>query len=227
MAAASSLVLRTILPSDSSQPSRHDWDEVVMVSSALRRATERAATIERLQQSLASVLYAVAIIPDAWHSRTPDDDPALAWLGSWSVAENLAHLAVYEELVAAPILEAIAAGRDGSADVASVIEHDYEALWQELSAAPIDEIADRLAAARARQTAAVAAMSDERFQALATSLWQPDPAQAGHSAAWVATKTIQHTWEHGDAIFRIALFAPHHDEAPPANTAAPAGADAR
>lgn len=51
-------------------------------------------------------------------------------------------------------------------------------------------------------------MDDDLFQALTTTLWKDDSAPEGHSAAWVAAKTFQHTWEHGNSIFRIALFAP-------------------
>jgi hypothetical protein len=25
---------------------------------------------------------------------------------------------------------------------------------------------------------------------------------------WIATKTFQHTWEHGNALLRLALYAP-------------------
>ena len=184
-----------------------------MASSAFRQATGRSATVERLEQSLTTVLYAVAVIPEAWQFRKPADEADLDWLGEWSVAQNLAHLAVYEEQVAAPILEAIAAGRDGAAEVASAIESDYEALWEALAARPMEDIANRLSTARARQVAAVAAMSDERFHALATTLWQGVAGAARHSAAWVAAKTVQHTWEHGNSIFRFALFAPLDDTA--------------
>lgn len=98
----------------------------------------------RLKQSLADVLYAASITPETWQLRSPTDEADLDWLGSWSVAENLAHLAIYEELVAAPILEAIAGGRDGTAEVQSVIEGDYENRWKALSESPMDAIAQRL-----------------------------------------------------------------------------------
>jgi hypothetical protein len=49
-------------------------------------------------------------------------------------------------------------------------------------------------------------MSDELFQASTTTLWTDVLAADGHSAAWVAAKTFQHTWEHGNSILCIALF---------------------
>ena len=165
----------------------------IVSASALQSATVRSDTIDRLTRSLADVLYAVSIAPDTYHYRSPADATGLEWLGTWSVAENLAHLAVYEEHIAAPILEAILAGRDASAEVNSVIESDYEARWQALSIAPLDEIAQRLSSARSRQVDAVSAMSDDQFEASATTLWADVLAADGHSAAWISAKTFQHT----------------------------------
>jgi hypothetical protein len=177
-------------------------------ASALRSVSGRSRTIDRLAQSLADVLYAASITPAIYHYRSPAAATGLVWFGTWSVAENLAHLAVYEEHVAAPILEAIVAGRDATAEVNSVIESDYEAHWQALSKSPLDEIVQRLSAARSRQLDAISVMSGDLFQAPTTTLWTDVLAADGHSAAWVAAKTFQHTWEHGNSILCVALFAP-------------------
>ena len=91
-------------------------------ASLLGSANGRFDTVARLNHSLLDVLYAASITPEFWRFRTPQGEPGLEWLGSWSVADNLAHLAVYEEQVAAPILEAIREGRDGGSDVMSVFE---------------------------------------------------------------------------------------------------------
>jgi hypothetical protein len=179
-----------------------------MIPTAHLPLTERTDTIDRLRRSLDDVLYAVSITPETWRHRAPATVEGLDWLGGWSVAENLAHLAVYEESIAAPVLEAILAGRDGTDDVISVLEGDYEARWRNLAASPIEHISQRLADARDHQIAAVSSMSDDLFHELTTALWATDLTRNGHSAAWVATKTFQHTWEHGNSILRIALFAP-------------------
>ena len=84
---------------------------------------------------------------------------------------------------------------------------DYEDLWHALAKSSMDDIAERLTSARHRQIDAISAMDEATFHARSTTLWQelsPD----GHSAAWVAAKTFQHTWEHGNSILRFALFAP-------------------
>ena len=116
-------------------------------------------------------------------------------------------LAVYEEQVAAPILESLAAGTDATDAVTSVLESDFDDLWQQLASEPIDVIAGRLRAARSRQVQAIAAMTEDRFHLPATTLWA-EVKPGIHSAAWVADKTFQHTWDHGNAILQVALFAP-------------------
>src|SRR5262245_59494972 len=156
--------------------------------------------VSRLEQSLADVLSAVAMTPPHWHYRS-------AWPDAWSVAQNLAHLAVYEEQIAAPILEALAAGTDASDAVMSVLESNYDYLWEQLATEPIDVITERLKAARTRQVRAITAMPADRFHEPGTTLWKELEA-GGHSAAWVASKTFQHTWEHGSSIMQVALFAP-------------------
>ena len=123
------------------------------------------------------------------------------------MADNFAHLAVYEEQIAAPILEAIREGRDASSEVTSVLESDYENLWQAVSKSPLDDIAARLWAARHRQIDAISSMDDARFHARSTTLWH-ELTPAGHSAAWVAAKTFQHTWAHGNSLLQFALFVP-------------------
>lgn len=161
--------------------------------------------VDRLEQSLADVLYAVAITPKDWLYRSPGPDHYDPRVPAWNVAQNLAHLAVYEEQIAAPILEALAAGTDAAAAVISVMESDYDDLWERLAIEPIDVIAERLRVARSRQIRAIAAMSDDQFHSPGTTLWE-ELREDGHSAAWVATKTFQHTWDHGNSIFQVALF---------------------
>jgi hypothetical protein len=116
-------------------------------------------------------------------------------------------MAVYEEHVAAPILESLAAGSDVTDAVNSVIESDFDDRSQQLATEPIEVIAGRLRSARARQIHAIAAMTEERFHLPATTLWA-EVKPGIHSAAWVAAKTFQHTWDHGNAILQVALFAP-------------------
>ena len=142
------------------------------------------------------------------------------WAGSpepgWSIATNLAHLAVYEERLAAPVIEDLAAGGDGTGPHVGVPAGGEGGAsgdaWLlagaiELAEAPLDAVLERLRTARRRQIAAVRAMDLEALNAPRTPLWQR-PGSPRDSAGWVAAKTVQHTWEHGTTIFQIALFAP-------------------
>jgi hypothetical protein len=157
-------------------------------------------TAQRLRDSLATLEWAVENVPERWSHALPDYvDPA-----EWAVARILAHVAIYEEGVAAPVLEEMAAGRDGSA-----VEFSGEGSMAEaeaLSREPLDVIMARLRSARERQIEIVRSLDHERFNAPLTPLWSGsgrygEPLQP-------ATKTFQHTWEHGNAVMRVALFAP-------------------
>jgi hypothetical protein len=68
----------------------------------------------------------------------------------------------------------------------------------------------RLRPARARQIEIVESFDRERFNEPLTPLWSGSGRYGGplHPPGWVATKTFQHTWEHGNAVLRVALFAP-------------------
>jgi hypothetical protein len=73
-----------------------------------------------------------------------------------------------------------------------------------LAAQPLETILARLRAARRRQVDALRAMTDGRFESATTRHWGSGP----HTPAWVAAKTLQHTWEHGNSVMQIALFYP-------------------
>ena len=161
-------------------------------------------TIGRLQSSLAIVRWAAQQVPDRWTHAIPDYYASDAW----SVARNLAHMTIYEEGISAPVLRALAAGGDGSGAIRSPRE-EFLTGAEALSEESVADILRRLMVCREEQIEVISGYEDERFNAPATILWATG--QHGtppHSAGWVATKTFQHTWEHGNAILRMALFAP-------------------
>jgi hypothetical protein len=165
-----------------------------------------AETIRQLEESLRLLEQAVAAAPERWHRLAPGEEAPPDF---WGVAMNLAHLAIYEERIAAPVLEALADG----GDAADAIRPGATADWEEREAAelsrePIGRILERLRAARERQVAALGRIPDERFDVPATPLWAGVRDTALKSPAWVAAKTVQHTWEHGNSVLQIALFHP-------------------
>jgi hypothetical protein len=157
---------------------------------AISRTIEAAA--RRLEDSLAQLEWAVSLVPESWHHRPAN--------GPWSVARNLAHLAVYEEGTAAPTLEALAAGLDARAVPRGEdwFLPEERALGQE----PVSMIMDRLKAVRRRQIQTLHGFPEEAFERPAATLWGD-----AFSAAWVTNKTVQHTWEHGNTILQVALFS--------------------
>lgn len=166
---------------------------------------DKAETIARLRESMRVIEWAADLVPAAWTHENPGYYAADAW----SVAMNVAHLAIYEEQIANPLLAALSAGEGGVAAVKSTMEHwildDSMALAKEEFAA----IIMRLQKERRAHIDIVERFPNERWNKPATPLFAsgvhgPSP----HSAAWVANKTFQHTWEHGNAILRMALFAP-------------------
>ena len=166
---------------------------------------DRAETERQLRESLRVLELALAQAPERWHRPSGEETPP----DFWGAAMNLAHLAVYEERIAAPVLEALADGGDGS----DAIRPGATADWEEREAAqlsrePVGRILERLRAARERQIAAVRRIPDERFTTPATPHWTRVRDDAPKSPAWVAAKTVQHTWEHGNSVMQIALFFP-------------------
>lgn len=166
---------------------------------------DRAEAERQLRESLRVLELAVAHAPQRWHRPAEEDAPA----DFWGVAMNLAHLTVYEERIAAPVLEALADG----GDAADAVRPGATADWEEREAAalsrePVGRILARLRAARERQTAALRRIPDERFAVPATPHWARVRSTALKSPAWVAAKTVQHTWEHGNSVMQIALFHP-------------------
>lgn len=127
----------------------------------------------------------------------------------WSVAQNLAHLAIYEERLGAPLLEDLACGGDGTGiGLSTPREDQFLAEWESLAQKPIETILARLHAARARHVAALMSFTEARFNAPVTTFFPPAYGRERYPAGWVAAKTVQHTWEHGNTVLRVALFAP-------------------
>jgi hypothetical protein len=161
---------------------------------------DRAETIRQLEESLRLLERAVAATPERWHRPAPGEEAPPDF---WGVAMNLAHLALYEENWPVPVLEALAAGAPEPAPPATSDEAEERAT-KALAAEPLEALLERLRAARRRQVDALRAMPDERFEGATTLRWGRRP----RTAAWVAAKTVQHTWEHGNTVMQIALFYP-------------------
>jgi len=117
---------------------------------------------------------------------------------------NLAHLTIYEESMALRVLRSFEPGFDPAGERRGGDESWFYNDALALSAGPIEAMLSRLRSARRQQIDLVESLGETRLNSGVTPLW-PEPE---HTAGWVATKTFQHTWEHGNAILQVALFAP-------------------
>jgi hypothetical protein len=162
-------------------------------------------TVARLRGSLDTLESFLRLVPSPWTHESPPGSPD----GAWSVAMNLAHMTVYEEALAAPVVEAIVAGGDGEGVIPSADEGWLLRGAGAIAGQPLDALAARLRVARERQIRAIESCSPAAFNQPATPLWSGRNGGRPLSVGWVVTKTLQHTWEHGNSIMRVALFTPH------------------
>src|SRR5215204_2937487 len=160
-----------------------------------------------LEESLNAIEWALSRTSPPQFHATPKGAAAAFQEGAWSMAMNVAHLAVYDERLAIPVLEGLLAGGDGLGAASTPREDAFQRECEALSEEPREAILARLRAARQRQVALVRRFSDEQFNTLRTPLWGKYYGAPLHASGWVAAKSWQHTYEHTNALLRIALFS--------------------
>lgn len=165
---------------------------------------DQAATVRRLRASIDVVLEAAREVPGAYTHALMPGLPAEAW----TVAMNIAHLIVYEEGIAIPILQSLAMGADGTTLVRSDNEGWFYNDAVAIAGDALEDLIDRLDAARARQIELVEAFGAADWERPVSPVFAAGPGGGLRSAAWIATKSFQHTWEHGNAVLRAMLFSP-------------------
>jgi hypothetical protein len=164
-------------------------------------------TSEMLKKSLELLEWVVARVPRSWHYRDPGEHIRGLRGDDRSVAVHLAHLVIYEADLANPVLSELAQGGNGSNAAKSGSMSWRVPKILELSKSPIDKLLEVLRNARARHIEIVNSFDDDRFNHPLTTLWSTGDGTKLESPGWVATKTVQHTGEHTNTIFRFALFA--------------------
>ncbi len=159
-----------------------------------------AQVARQLEESLRALEWALSVLPAPLLKPEPRRlDPRR---GEWPPSMQVAHLAAYEQRLAAPVLEALAKGGDGS-EVLQSLRGGYDADQSQMASEPVGYTLETLWSARRRQIRAVESFSSNEFNRPVTPVW----GQPLRSPAWVALKTLQHTWEHGNSILQAALQA--------------------
>lgn len=167
-----------------------------------------AKTAEELRKSLDLLIWAVGFVPVAWHYELPDGRIRGIEADDRSVAQHIAHLILYEELLATPVLKELASGRNGTNAAQSGHMSWMKPQIAVLAREPIDALLARLRRARAEHVLVTDSFDDDSFNKPLTAIWNTGSGPRLESPGWVATKTVQHTGEHTNSIFRFGLFYP-------------------
>jgi len=170
---------------------------------------DKASILARHTESLATLEWAVSLIPEDWIHRSPSGTKISAEKGAWSVAMNLAHLTLYTERLPNSVLASLLEGGDGLTGSWFGEPSPYEPDAVALAAMPVGAIMERLKSARARERTLALGFSDDAWTRPQTTAWGGTGyGPRLHSPARVVAKSVQHSWEHGNSILRVALFLP-------------------
>ena len=166
--------------------------------------------VEILSTSLKSIDYSVSLIPEQRflisppHGNHPHADKGFkTYFGDWSAARLLFHMISYERNYAVPAMEHWLGEPHPQFDLAHPDEEMEEILWKKASPddlRPIDLI-QQLRSIRAEQTLITEAIPENDIwdERLSTSLGKI-------SFVTIVMKTIQHSFEHGNSLLKIALY---------------------
>src|SRR5436189_3875240 len=94
------------------------------------------ALLARLGDAHRALSWAAQTLPENWHHRSPGGLVVGCDDGAWSVAQNLAHLIVYEEEVTLVALESLLHGGKGFGRL-SPRDPGFLLRWEHLSTEPI------------------------------------------------------------------------------------------
>lgn len=168
---------------------------------------DRDSILMRHAESLAVLEWASAMVPHEWTHRSPFGTLS-AEEGAWSVAMNLAHLTLYTERLPISVLSSLVEGGDGVSTSWFGEPSPYEPDAVALSQEPVSTILHRLRQACERERALALRFSEESWTRPQTGAWgKGGLGPPLHSPARVVAKSVQHTWEHGNSILKVALFA--------------------
>ena len=103
----------------------------------------------------------------------------------------------------------LARGADGTTLVRSDNEGWFYNDAVAISGEPLAALLDRLDVARSQQIEIVRSFTSADWDRPLSPVFASGSERRGlRSPAWIAMKSFQHTWEHGNAILRAMLFSP-------------------
>jgi hypothetical protein len=132
-----------------------------------RMIIDRAETAKRLRDSLATIEWAASLVPMEWSHALPD----FYAKDEWTVAMNVAHLVVYDEEVALPVLRSLAEGGDGTGATRENLRAWFEPDATALASSALSELLARLRAVRVAQADIVDAFDEALWNEPVCPLW--------------------------------------------------------
>lgn len=153
----------------------------------------------QLRTSAEGFEYAFWLVPAHLRRETPIDERVM---GRWPAARHVWHVTEYERIVAMSNMRVWT----GEEQIDEGPWLDDDNAWLLNSNIPDKALIERFWDIRRQQLGRMTMLRDVDWDACRDTGW------GQKSLAWVLTKTIQHTWEHGDTLMRMGLWWEHIQE---------------
>lgn len=153
----------------------------------------------QLQSSAEGFERAFWLVPEYLRREMPIDEKVM---GRWPAARHVWHVTAYEHYVAMSNIRVWT----GEAQIDMGPWLDDDETWRMSSGVTDKVLIERFWTVRQEEM--------ERVKMLCAVDWVEygNTGWGQKSLAWVLTKTLQHTWEHGDTLFRMGLWWQHIQE---------------
>ncbi len=148
---------------------------------------------EHLKSSGDGFVWAFQEIGPALQHRLPPDPD---YMGTWSPARHIWHVTEYDRDVALPSMRQWLG--DSTPDLDILPDEDIE--WPKFQDRPADELVAAFLEVRQAQILLLDQLTAVDWTAPRETVWGLQP------LVMVATKTYQHTFEHGDTLLRMRLW---------------------
>jgi hypothetical protein len=152
--------------------------------------------LSQLQSSAEGFERAFWSVPERLRREVPIDEGVM---GRWPAARHVWHVTEYERIVAMSNMRMWT--RETQIDEGPWLDDD--ATWLLNSNLSDQMLIDRFWEIRLQELDRVKMLRDVDLAECCDTGW------GQKSLAWVLTKTVQHTWEHGDTLMRMGLWWEH------------------
>ena len=147
----------------------------------------------QLQTSAEGFVWAFSRVDPAYRLRLPPDAD---YLGTWSPARHVWHVAEYERCLALPSMQQWVGGAMPGEDAWA----DDDATWEAVGDRTFDALVEAFLRVRQEQIALLDQLAPIDWEAPRETIWGYKP------LSMVVTKTYQHTFEHGNTLLRMGLW---------------------